>query len=397
MGVKTLKVYRGATIHTMDEVNTVISNADLWVYDGKVVKVGANTDIPSDAIIEPINGTIITPGLIDIHTHVGIWGEIDEQTNDACEYSDPFTPLMWAVDGININHFSFQQARKGGVTTVQTGTGSANPIGGIWSILKTGGNSLQEMIITEKSGLKGALGENPKNVFGQQYKKTPYTRMAVAKIIREGFLKAAVLSSDERRSQIENKTELSPFIEVLEGKMPLHLHAHRADDIATAIRIAKEFQIKLCLEHCTEGHLMLEAIKESGASVTLGPFMLPSTKYETRHSTPAAPKMFHEAGIPFAIMTDHPFIPIHYLILCVTEAVKYGLDEVAALRSITSEAAKLAGIDERVGSLESGKDADFVIWSHHPFESRSNLLATYINGNHAYGKEKERSCNRLFV
>jgi imidazolonepropionase-like amidohydrolase len=397
MGVTTVKVFRGATIHTMDEANTVISKADLWVSNGKVVKVGVNTDIPTDADIEHIDGCVITPGLIDIHTHLGIWGEMDEQINDACEYSDPFTPLMRAVDGINIHHFSFQQARKGGVTTVQTGTGSANPIGGIWSILKTGGSCLQDMLIIEKSGLKGALGENPKNVFGQQYKKTPYTRMAVAHIIRTGFQQAVALSNRERLSQKEKKTELSPFIEVLEGKMPLHLHAHRADDIATAIRIAKEFQVKLCLEHCTEGHLMLDAIKESGANVTLGPFMLPSTKYETRNSTPAAAKLFHDAGIPFAIMTDHPFIPIHYLILCATEAAKYGLDEVSALRSITSEAAKLAGIHQRVGSLESGKDADFVIWSDHPFETRSNLLATYINGNMAYGKERESSCDRLSV
>ncbi|MFK9093044.1 amidohydrolase family protein [Bacillus salipaludis] len=375
-----LTVFRGARIYTMDEANTVLRNADLWVNNGKVAKVGIDTDIPSNAQIEFVDECVITPGLIDIHTHVGIWGEINERTNDACEYSTPFTPLMRAIDGINTEHFSFQMARRGGVTTVQTGTGSANPIGGVWTILKTGGSSLQEMIVTEKSGLKGALGENPKNVFGQSYHKTPYTRMAVAKLIRQGFQQASALSAAERADSLRNQTEFAPFIEVLEGKMPLHLHCHRADDIATAIRIAKEFNVKLCLEHCTEGHLMLEAIKESGANVTLGPFMLPATKYETRNLTPEAPKLFHEAGIPFAIMTDHPFIPIHYLVLCAAEAVKYGLDIVTALRSITSEAAKLAGIHDRVGSLESGKDADFVIWSHHPFDTRSNVLGTYING-----------------
>ncbi|WP_316572461.1 amidohydrolase [Neobacillus sp. YIM B06451] len=379
-----LTIFRGAKIYTMDKENTVFSNADLWVKDGKIIKAGTNTDIPVDATIEDASRLVITPGLIDIHTHVGIWGEIDEHVNDACEYSEPFTPLMDAIDGININHFSFQLARKGGVTTVQTGTGSANPIGGVWSILKTGGSSLEEMLIVERSGLKGALGENPKNVFGQSYNKTPYTRMGVAKIIRNGFQKAMELSSGERDSHMERRTDLSPFIEVLEGKMPLHLHCHRADDIATAIRIAKEFQISLSLEHCTEGHLMLDAIKDCGASVTLGPFMLPSTKYETRNSTPAAPKMFHDAGIPFAIMTDHPFIPIHYLILCAAEAVKYGLDEMAALQSITSEAARLVGIQDRVGSIEAGKDADFVLWSHHPFDSRSTVVATYINGTKAY-------------
>ena len=389
MGDSRLKVFRGAAIHTMDESNTVWENADLWVRNGKVVKVGRDTLIPAEAVIEDVTGTVITPGLIDIHTHVGIWGEVNEQINDACEYSDPYTPLMKAIDGIDIHHFSFQQARQGGVTTIQTGTGSANPIGGIWSILKTGGSSLHDMMIEEKSGLKGALGENPKNVFGQQYKKAPYTRMGVAHMIRQGFQQASALSPEERFSHIEDQSELSPFIEVLEGKMPLHLHCHRADDIATAIRIANEFQVKLSLEHCTEGFMMLEAIKESGASVTLGPYMLPSGKYETRNSTPEAPKLFSDAGIPFAIMTDHPFIPIHYLILCAAEAVKYGLDEVTALRSITVQAAKLVGLEDRIGSLETGKDADFVIWSHHPFESRSNILATYINGHSVYAKERE--------
>lgn len=307
----------------------------------------------------------------------------------------PFTPLMSAIDGIDIRHFSFGLARKGGVTTVQTGTGSANPIGGVWTILKTAGDNLQEMIVTEKSGLKGAFGENPKNVFGQSYKKKPMTRMAVAQLIRQGFQKANKLTSEERQAAIENWTELAPFIEVLEGNIPMHLHCHRADDIATAIRIAKEFQIKLCLEHCTEGHLILKEIKESGANVILGPFMTPATKYETRNSTPKAPRIFYEAGIPFAIMTDHPFIPIHYLSLCAAEAVRYGLDEVTALRSITSTAAKLTGIDDRVGSLEQAKDADFVIWSHHPFETEATVIATYINGKKVYDKELERPWSSL--
>lgn len=381
-----LKIFRGATIYTMDEENTVVRNADMWLQDGKIIKVGVETDIPVDAIVENVSGTIITPGLIDIHTHVGIWGEIQEQINDACEYSNPFTPLMSAIDGINIHHFSFESARLGGVTSIQTGAGSANPIGGIWTILKTGGSSLKEMILVEKSGLKGALGENPKNMFGQYAKKKPFTRMAIANLIREGFQNSLSLSDNDRERALIEQTELAPFIEVLEGKMPLRLHCHRADDIATAIRIAKEFNVKLHIEHCTEGHFMLEQIKESGAGVTLGPFMLPSGKYETRNSTPAAPRQFYEAGIPFAIMTDHPFIPIQYLIICAAEAVKHGLNKTAALRSITIEAAKLAGIANRVGSIEEEKDADFVIWSHDPFDSRANVLATYINGSPVYSK-----------
>ena len=387
-----IKVFRGATIYSMDAEGTVLRNADMWIKDGRIIKVGVKTDIPIDAIVQNVPSLIITPGLIDIHTHVGIWGEIQEQINDACEYSNPFTPLMNAIDGINIHHFSFESARQGGVTAIQTGAGSANPIGGIWTILKTGGKSLKDMIIVEKSGLKGALGENPKNMFGQYAKKTPYTRMAIANLIRKGFLNSLELTDYEREKAIKEKTELAPFIEVLEGKMPLRLHCHRADDIATAIRISKEFNVKLHIEHCTEGHLILEAIKESGAGVTLGPFMLPSGKYETRHLTPEAPRLFHEAGIPFAIMTDHPFIPIQYLIICAAEAVKHGLKNMAALRSITSEAAKLAGINDRVGSLEESKDADFVIWSHDPFDSKANVLETYINGELVYSKGGGNTC-----
>lgn len=383
-----LKIFRGATTYTMDKENSVMPQADIWVQDAQLVYVGPEKEAPADAVIEMMKGRVITPGLIDIHTHVGIWGEIQEQINDANEYSAPFTPLMEAIDGIDIHHFSFELARQGGVTTVQTGAGSANPIGGIWSILKTGGASLQERLVVQRSGLKGALGENPKNLFGQIYKKAPYTRMAIANLIRSGFKNALALTALEREAALEHKTELAPFLEVLEGQMPLRLHCHRADDIATAIRIANEFEVKLCLEHCTEGHLILDAIKESGASVTLGPFMLPSTKYETRLGTPEGPKLFYEAGIPFAIMTDHPFIPIHYLIICAAEAVKYGLDEMAALRSITIEASRLVGLQDRLGSLEAGKEADLAVWSHHPFDSRANVLSTYIEGQAVYRKEE---------
>lgn len=379
-----ITVLKNATLYTMDESNTVIQNCDLWIQGGWITYIGTDSPIPSNTQVIDCTGKVVTPGLIDAHTHVGIWGEINEQQNDANEYSDPWTPSMAAVDGIDIRHFSFDLAVEGGVTTIQTGAGSANPIAGTWSILKTGGGSLEDRLLVERSGLKGALGENPKNLFGNQYQKKPMTRMAVAEIIRQGFQDAQKLTVSEQKFTRENAGELLPFIQVLAHEMPLRLHCHRADDIATAIRIANEFNVKLSLEHCTEGHMMLDAVKRSGASVTLGPFMLPPSKYETRNSTPAAPKMFHDAEIPFAIMTDHPFIPIQYLIYCAAEAVKYGLDEMAALKSITFEAARLMGVEEKVGSLEMGKHADFVIWSHEPFQAQANVLSTYINGQSVY-------------
>ncbi|WP_153723578.1 amidohydrolase family protein [Sporosarcina cascadiensis] len=377
-------VLRNSTVYTMNKSNEVLQNADIWVSEGKIVKVSKCFDLPSDSQVIDCSGQFITPGLIDAHTHVGLWAEVTERQNDANEYSSPWTPLMNAKDGIDPRHFSFEQAVMGGVTTVQTGAGSANPIGGVWSILKTAGASFDDRIIIERSGLKGALGENPKNVFGNQYKTMPMTRMAVAHLIRKGFLEVLHLKDCERERLAENHSELVPFAEVLERKMPLRLHCHRADDIATAIRIAKEFDVKLSLEHCTEGVLMLDAIKASGATVTLGPYMTPASKYENRLSTAKSPKHFHDLDIPFAIMTDHPFIPIQYLYYCVVEAVKYGLDEMAGLKSITLAAAEIMGIADKVGSIEEGKDADFAIWSHKPFETKANVLSTYIEGKEVF-------------
>ncbi|MEV9641213.1 amidohydrolase [Mammaliicoccus sciuri] len=382
-----LTVLRNGTVYTMNQSNEVLQNADIWVCEGKITKIGKNTDLPSDAQVIDCTGQFITPGLIDAHTHVGLWAEVTERQNDANEYSSPWTPLMNAKDGIDPRHFSFEQAVMGGVTTVQTGAGSANPIGGVWSILKTAGASFDDRILIERSGLKGALGENPKNVFGNQYKTMPMTRMAVAHLIRKGFNQVLQLKDSERDQLSKDNSALAPFVEVLERKMPLRLHCHRADDIATAIRIAKEYNVKLSLEHCTEGMLMLDTIKASGATVTLGPYMTPATKYENRFSTAKSPKHFHETGIPFAIMTDHPFIPIQYLYYCVVEAVKNGLDELAGLESITCAAAAIMGIADKVGSVEKGKDADFAIWSHKPFETKANVLATYIEGKEVYRHE----------
>lgn len=377
-------VFKNAHFITMENTEDLIE--EMHVKNGEIKYLGIRKELPKGATIIDCAGGFLTPGLIDIHAHVGIWGEVNESINDANEYSSPFTPLMHALDGIDFKHFSFKQALAGGVTTVQTGPGSANVIGGIWSIVKTAGKSIDEQVVVERSGLKGALGENPKNLFGNDYKQKPMTRMAIAQIIREAFSKANNLSKSEQDEVVENNEELRPFIEVLRGVMPLRLHCHRSDDILTAIRIAKEFDIKLHIEHCTEGHLVLNEVQESGYNVTLGPYLLTPSKYETRNSTPEIASIFHEQKIPFAIMTDHPFCQIQYLKYCATEAIRFGLDEITALEAITINAAKLVNLDHRIGSLKVGKDADFVIWSGHPFKTESNVISTWVNGEVYYEK-----------
>lgn len=386
-----MKLIQGVNIYTMNAQNDVIEAGDILIHDGKIVEIGHSLAIPEGAEVIDGNVGIVTPGLIDIHTHVGIWGETTGDPGDGNESSSPFTPLMLAIDAINPQHLSFDDARSGGVTTVQTGAGSGNPIGGVWTIIKTAGDTIDEMIVRERSGLKGALGENPKG-YGVRRKKSPYTRMSTANWMRDGFIKAQKALNDRATTLEElckrDEETLLPFIEVLQGKMPFRLHAHRADDIVTAIRLAKEFNVELSIEHCTEGFKIASFIKEAGYPVTLGPFMGTPTKYETRDTNLESPKILQEQGTLVAIITDHPFVPIQYLYICAAESVKHGMDEMEALRAITIYPAKIGGVDQRVGSLEVGKDADFVMWSDHPFKMGARVQSTWIEGKRVFvGKE----------
>lgn len=378
-----MKMIKGATLYTMDAENTIIENCDVSIVNGKISEIGQNlSEVDAEEMIDA-RGLVVTPGLIDAHTHVGIW-------SDANETSHPYTPLMNAMDAINPHDDSFRDARSGGVTTVQTGAGSANPIGGVWSVVKTFGNTVEDMVIRERSGLKGATGENAKNRYGQIGKKDPYTRMSIAKWIRSGFEKAqAVMAKgkyDVETLYKHNNEEVIPFIEVLEKKMPLRIHAHRSDDIVTAIRIAKEFDVDLSIEHCTEGYKVLSHLQKAGYPITVGPFMLEPGKNEASNLNLENPRILHEAGLLFAINTDHPVTPIEFLSVCAADAVRHGLDEMIALRAITIHAAGIAGVDDRVGSIEVGKDADFALWSHHPFQMEAQVRYTIIDGNIVYQK-----------
>lgn len=383
-----MKLIRNTTVYTMNQDHDIIENCDILVSNGKIKKIGVNLPVNSDIEIMDAQGLIVTPGLIDIHTHVGVFGEGTYSGDDGNDNYSPVTPLLNAVDSVNPNHFSFADARSGGVTTVQTGAGSSNPVGGVWSIIKTVGNNVDNMVLHSRSGLKSALGENPKNRHGRINQQSPSTRMAIANYIRKYFLEAKYMI-EKNKDCIENlyksgNERLFPFIEVLKRKMPWRVHAHRADDIMTAIRIAKEFNIDLSIEHATEGYRVNKLIKKAGYPVTVGPFMLNPGKNETMNLKIENTQILSDEGILVAIITDHPVTPIQYLSVAAAVAVKHGMNEIDALKAITINPAIIGGVDDRVGSIETNKDADLVLWTEHPFNTNAKVVRTMINGDYVY-------------
>ncbi|MDP4092472.1 MAG: amidohydrolase [Bacillota bacterium] len=370
---------------------------------GKIVYVGNDADIINKYINEnktaciiDAEGKYVLPGLVDAHCHIGLWEDaVGFEGEDGNEMTDPVTPHLRAIDGIYHNDRSFTEARESGVTTVVTGPGSSNVIGGQFAALKTYGKRIEEMLIKEPVAMKVAFGENPKFVYNEK-KQMPTTRMSTAAILRESLMKAKeykmLLDDYEKDRENCDKPEydmkLEALLPVIEGKIPLKAHAHRADDILTAIRIAKEFNVRLTIEHCTEGHLIKDILAEEGVSVIAGPSLTDRSKVELRNQTIKNPGILSNMGIKVAIMTDHPCIPIQYLSLCAALSMKEGMNEEDALKAITINAAELTGISDRVGSIEVGKDADLVIFDGHPFELRTNVVTTIINGNIVYEREK---------
>lgn len=364
-----------AQIITMEKEN--YKRGTVLIDDGKILDVGENISIPSTAEIIDIQGKYLLPGFIDAHTHVGIAEEIYQtEGDDTNEITEPLTPQLRALDGVNPNDLAFKDALQGGVTTVMITPGSANVIGGMVSVLKVWGKTLSEMILKEEAGLKIAFGENPKRSYGEQ-KKMPYTRMATAAMLRQAFIDAENYLKKVDKDRDLGKENL---VKVLEGKIPLRAHAHRADDILTSIRIAEEFKVKLVIEHCTEGHKMVEELLQAGVSTVVGPSLTSRAKVEMAERSFKTPGVLAKAGIPVAIMTDHPELPIQYLPLCASLAVKEGMKEEDALKALTIIPAQILKIDNLVGSIKKGKDADLVVWNGHPFDIRSNPEQVYING-----------------
>lgn len=368
----------------------VIHGGSILIKGGKIVEVGKDIIAPLDARVIDAEGRMITPGFVDAHCHLGMWEEsIGFEGSDGNEATDPITPEMRAIDAINPMDISFRESYEGGVTTAVTGPGSANVIGGTFTAIKTYGHRIDDMIIKEPVAMKVAFGENPKRVYSSQ-KKSPSTRMATAAILRDTLYKAK--SYMEKKENAEDPSKMPDFnikmeslIPVLKREIPIKAHAHRADDIFTSIRIAKEFDIDITLDHCTEGHLIAEELAKEGKSAIVGPTFGNRSKFELKNKTFDTPKILMDAGVKVAITTDSPVIPLHYLALSAGLAHKAGLTEMEALEAITINPAEIIGLDDRVGSLEVGKDADLVIFEANPIKDVDcKTFMTIIDGKIVY-------------
>lgn len=375
---------RNGKILTMND--RIYEMGDILIKGKKILDIGENLEVPKDAEVIDAKGMWVMPGIVDAHCHIGMWEDgIGFEGSDGNEATDPVTPELRAIDGINPEDHCFREARENGITTVVTGPGSANVIGGQFTALKTYGRRVDDMVIKEPLALKVAFGENPKWVYDGQ-KKAPSTRMATAAILRENLIKAQ--NYKRKLEQGEKDPDKMPdrdlkmeiLVKVLNREIPLKAHAHRADDILTALRIAREFNVDITLDHCTEGHRISDFLLEGEAKVIVGPLFSERSKVELKNMTFKAPGILSKAGVKVAMMTDHPVIPIQYLPVCAAIAVKEGMEEMEALKSITINAAEITGIADRVGSLEPGKDADIVIFDGHPLEFRTRAIWVFIDG-----------------
>lgn len=360
--------------------------ATILVENGKILDVGNRVTIPEGAEVIDVSGMVVMPGIIDAHAHLGIYEEgIGDEGEDTNEMTDPVTPHLRAIDAVNPEDKGFEDARENGITAVLTGPGSANVIGGEQIVIKTAGRVVDSMVVKNPAGLKVAFGENPKRVY-QAQKKTPSTRMATAALLRENLVKAQnYMKKLERGKEDPDKEpdrdlKMESLVRVLKGEIPLRAHAHRADDIMTAVRIAEEFNVKIVIEHCTEGHKIADELAKRGIPAVVGPSLTARVKVELKDRTFKTPGILAKAGVTVALMTDHPVIPVHYLPLSAALAVRDGMDEEEALKAITINPARICGVDDRLGSLEKGKDADIVVFDRWPLDVNARVKWVIIDG-----------------
>lgn len=372
-----------------------LDGATVLVVDGRIAAVGTDVELPEGAVVHEAAGRWVLPGFLDAHSHVGVWEEAQGWAGqDTNELTNPVTAHVRALDAVNPADLGFRDALAGGVLAANVLPGSGNPIGGQSVALRCWGRTVDEMVLRAPSGVKSALGENPKRVYGDR-KEMPSTRLGTAAVIRDAFARAADYA--ERWRSVEpgkpapdRDLALEVLGRVLARELPWRQHCHRADDIATALRLAGEFGYRLVLDHGTEAHLLADLIAERGVPVVVGPLITTRSKVELRHRTMAAPGVLHDAGVEIAIATDHPVVPIHFLVHQATFAVKEGLDRDAALRALTINPARVLGVDDRLGSLAVGKDADLCVWSGDPLDVLSRVELALVGGRTAYRWDADR-------
>lgn len=387
--IAEVKKIKNAIVYTMS--CEPIKNG-IVIYDDKIRYVGEDTPEFDVGEVIDAGGKCLFPGLIDAHSHLGMFEDsLGFEGDDGNEESDPVTPQMRAIDAVNPQDRGFSDAVRAGVTTVLTGPGSANPISGQFAAMKTRGVCVDDMVIKAPAAMKFSLGENPKSVYHSKG-QMPVTRMGVMALIRETLYKAKEYMRDweeyrhdpEEADKPEFDIKLEALIPVLKKEIPVKIHAHRADDICSAIRIKKEFDLWVTVEHCTDGSTVADILKKEEIPVMLGPTLCDRSKPELKSSSFATYKKLSETGLSVAIITDHPEITIENLPLCAAMAAANGMKKKYALTGITINAARNCGIDDRVGSIEVGKDADFVLFDKPPCEFGAKVLMTVIDGETVY-------------
>ena len=374
---------RGGLIH--DAVHRDACKADILLADGKIAAIGTDLTAPADAVVFDADGLDVFPGFVDAHTHIGLDGYgIGYEGCDYNEMNDIWTPQLRAIDGINPRDPSLADARKAGVTCVCTGPGSANVLGGTFLAMKTVGERVDNMIVRDPVAMKCAFGENPKHCYRD---KCDSTRMSTAAFLRCALMQARdygarkqAANGDVTKMPAYNQ-KLEALLPVLARDIPLKAHAQQANDIFTALRIAREFDLRLTLEHVTEGHLIADELaKEKDVPMAVGPSLTFASKCELQNKSWKTPGVLANAGCHVSIITDNSVIPQQYLPLCAGMAVKAGMDPFDALKAITINPAEHIGVADRVGSLEVGKDADVVITNGCPFEVMTEVRAVFIDG-----------------
>lgn len=365
----------------------------LLVRDGKIRDLGWG-DPASELLSEEkeelldVGGALVMPGIIEAHCHIGITEQKKGMEGDDCnENVEPVTPFLRAIDAINPMDAAFDDAIRAGITSAMVGPGSSNVVGGQFAFLKLKGRRLDELIVKAPAAMKVAFGENPKVNFSGQG-KTPVTRMAIASMLREELTKARQYCEKRKQNQkdFHKDYRYECWVPVFEGQIPLKAHAHRVDDIFTAIRIAREFGLKLTLDHCSEGHLVAEELAEEGFPAIVGPDLTSRNKIEVQNVAFKTVGILSRAGLLTAITTDHPVSLIQSLPICAGFAVKMGLDLEEAYKCITINPARICGVADRLGSLEVGKDADIAIFDGNPMEVFTNTLYTLIDGKIVYSR-----------